>query len=88
MRARHAADGGSEIRNPDRASSLRADSGQSLIEESLLLAPDSNSDVFRRKVLFEREHPWIFALFGRDAREAVLKNRFPRKAGREIRRQR
>ena len=49
-----------------------------------MLAPDSDADVFRRKVLLEREHPWIFALLGRDAKEAVVKNHFARKARRKI----
>ena len=84
MRARHAADGSSEIGNPDRTSPLRADSRQSLIEESLQLTPDSNADVFRRKILLERERPRILALLGRDAREAVVENHFSRKARRKI----
>src|ERR1700722_18247205 len=63
-RPRNAADGGSEIRNPNRTLPLLANSRQSFIGKSLELAPDSNADVLRSKILLQRKRPWIFALFG------------------------
>jgi hypothetical protein len=60
-------DCGSEIWNPNRTASFLANSRQSFIEEGLQLAPDSNADMFRRKILLQRKRLWVFAIFGRDA---------------------